>query len=76
MKTKTLRNIRFILGTVQGGSTYLFTGLPEFKTEAAADGYIATHRMNGTVIVFRQAECWKSGVNYGTDFRPAVEVLA
>lgn len=76
MQSKTTkRSGGFILGTIIAGATYHFTGLPTFRTEAAAREYIKTQPRNGIVYVWQVLDCYRLGVNYGTDYRLCLEAV-
>lgn len=59
-------NRRFYLGTVAGGSVYIFTGLGDFLTEEQAVAKAQERPRNGRVLVFEQWDLVKHGVVYGS----------
>ena len=60
----TERRIRFIRGCA---GNYIFTGLGEFKTIEEARAKALSQPRNGVVLIYRRADCWRLGVNYGTN---------
>jgi hypothetical protein len=69
--TTTERGVRFLLGTT---GNYIFTGLGEFKTIAAAKEKALSQPRNGVVVIYRRADLWRHGVNYGTSLEPVETV--
>lgn len=65
MKT-TYRNTRYLLGSKNGNSVYLFTGLGEFKSATEASAYWRSKPRNGTAYVFEESDAYRCSVNYGT----------
>ena len=64
----TYRRPRYRLGIEIGGREYVFTGIPEFRTEDAARAHLRAHarELGRGAYVFRTREAWAGGVHYGT----------
>jgi hypothetical protein len=62
----TYRNPSFVLGTIIGGKEYHFTDLPRFKTYRAARDYADAKERVGLVVVFKEEDAYRHGVNFGT----------
>lgn len=57
---------RYLLGEIVGGRTYIFTGLPTFRSGLEAADYWRSKQRNGSAYIFEERDAFRLGVNYGT----------